>query len=119
MNEVRLSGNLTRNPDIYLTKTGKKVANFTLASGTGINTLFIRCSAWGELADEVETLLKGNGVDVKGFLSENKWKDKNGEDRKEIRIVVQEIVKMGPHYGRAQERECVSHTPPYEDDVPF
>ena len=57
MNNINLLGNLTKNPDVRYTKTGRAVATFTLActntyidsatDETKEQTAFINCVAWG------------------------------------------------------------------------
>ena len=68
MNNINLLGNLTKDPDVRYTKTGRAVATFTLActntymdsatNETKEQTAFINCVAWGKSA--IRTLIRGS-----------------------------------------------------------
>ena len=65
---VTITGNLTADPELRYTGTGTAVAAFTVAASRRVydqgsgqwkdgDTLFLRCSAWRDLADHAaETL---------------------------------------------------------------
>lgn len=65
MNNINLLGNLTKDPDVRYTKTGRVVATFTLActntyidsatNETKEQTAFINCVAWGKLGETLNT----------------------------------------------------------------
>jgi single-strand DNA-binding protein len=67
VNKVILIGNITRDPAIKTTETGKKIAMFTIATNryykdaNGENKSeaeFHNCVAWGTLAERVESFVK-------------------------------------------------------------
>jgi single-strand DNA-binding protein len=90
---LTIVGNLTADVDLRYTPTGVAVAAFTVAasrrvydSGTGQwkdgETLFLRCSAWRELAEHAaESLAKGMRVVVTGRLRQRSYETTEGEKR--------------------------------------
>ncbi len=110
---ITIIGNLTGDPELRFTPSGAAVANFTVASTPRTfdrqsndwkdgDTLFMRCSVWREVAENVaETLHKGNRVLVTGRLRSRSYETKEGEKRTVIELDVDEI---GPslRYATAQ-----------------
>ena len=101
-NNVSLVGNLTDDPELRFTPSGRQVANFTVAvnrrfknqSGQWEDKLdgFFRCNCWGELAENVaESLTKGTRVVVVGRLQQRSWEDQDGNKRSATDVVVDEI----------------------------
>lgn len=86
VNKVILIGNITRDPLVKTTESGKKVALFTIATnryykdGNGENkneAEFNNCVAWGNLAERIESFLR-------------KWKLVYAEWRLKTRIIEKE-----------------------------
>lgn len=100
---LTIVGNLTAEPELRFTNSGLPVASFTVASTprtfdkqTGEwkdgDALFMRCSAWRDLAENVaESLTKGTRVVVQGRLKQNSYTDKEGNQRISIELQVDEI----------------------------
>ena len=91
MNNINLLGNLTKDPDVRYTKTGRAVATFTLActntyidsatDETKEQTAFINCVAWGKLGESVGNLRKGSPCFVNGRLQTRSYKTKEGNSK--------------------------------------
>ncbi|PWL47754.1 MAG: single-stranded DNA-binding protein [Veillonellaceae bacterium] len=86
MNSVQVLGNLTRDPQIRATKTGRAVASFSVACDRMYNdkklTDWINVVAWGKLAEAVGNLVrKGDEVLVQGRMGTRKYTAKDGTDR--------------------------------------
>lgn len=91
MNSVQIMGNLTRDPQIRATKTGRSVASFSVAVNrtfSGVNgeqremTDFINVVAWGALAEAVgNQLRKGTRVFVEGRYSSRSYETPDGQKR--------------------------------------
>ena len=98
-----ITGNLTADPELRFTPTGRPVASFTIAntprfpeSGTGQwkdgETWFVPCSAWGDMAENVITSLgKGAAVVASGRLRCRTWETKEGDKRARVEFTVDEI----------------------------
>ena len=83
MNKVHLIGNLTRDPELRYTQSGKAVARFTLAinEGYGENkrTDFPKIIVWGKTAETIgNNLCKGSKVAVNGKITTSSY-EKNGQ----------------------------------------
>ena len=83
MNKVHLIGNITRDPELRYTQSGKAVARFTLAinQGYGENkrTDFPTIIVWGKTAETIgNNLHKGSKVAVNGKITTSSY-EKNGQ----------------------------------------
>ena len=83
MNKVHLIGNLTRDPELRYTQSGKAVARFTLAinEGYGENKRadFPTIIVWGKTAETIgNNLCKGSKVAVNGKITTSSY-EKNGQ----------------------------------------
>ena len=88
---LTITGNLTADPELRFTGAGTAVAAFTVAASRRVydqaagnwkdsDTLFLRCSAWRELADHAaETLTKGTRVIVTGRLKQRSYETPEGK----------------------------------------
>ncbi len=101
-NSITLVGNVTEDPELRFTPSGRQVANFTVAvnkrfknnQGSWEDRLdgFFKCNVWGEMAENVaETLLKGTRIVVTGRLQQRSWEDGEGNKRSAIEIQVEEV----------------------------
>lgn len=106
LNKVFLIGNLTADPEIRHTKTGKAVAQFRLAVNRRLGgaegerkeeTAFLDVTAWDRLADLSERFLsKGRPVLVEGRLNQENWTDKQtGQNRSKIGVVAERLEFLG------------------------
>ena len=78
--ELRMSGNLTADPDLRYTNSGTPALSFTIAQTPRVfdraandwkdgETIFMRCQAWGDLAEHITaTATKGTRLIVEGRL---------------------------------------------------
>lgn len=98
MNSVHLLGNVTRDVQVRVTKTGKAVSSFTVAInrkfGDKESTDFVNCVAWGALAESVgNQVRKGSRVYVHGRFTTRSYEDSNG-DKRYVSEVVADTVAM-------------------------
>lgn len=101
--QITVVGNLTSDPEMRFTQSGAAVANFTVASTPRSynkqtqqwedgEALFLRCSVWRQLAENVaESLTKGMRVIVQGNLRQRSYQTKEGEKRTSYELDVQEV----------------------------
>lgn len=116
LNKVTLIGNLGNDPEIRTTSTGKKVAQFSLATGrqwTSASgekqekTEWHKCVAWNAggkgtgLADIIEKYVKkGDKLFVEGQIEYRQYEDKDKQTRYVTEINVKEILLLGGGGGR-------------------
>lgn len=96
MNTVQILGNLTRDPEVRYTQSGKAVATFnvtatnTFTSSDGETkeqTAFINCVAWGKLGESIGNLRKGNRAFVEGRLQTRSYETQDGKKRYVTEVV--------------------------------
>ena len=138
MNRVELSGNLTRDPELQVTQSGKSLLKFGLAvgekNGDKTYTHFFECVIWGKYGEVMQSYLsKGQHVAVAGTLHYSSWSDpKTGYKRSKVEVYVQVLDTMGPapardatDYASGQQMPIAAAPPQipaadlYEDDIPF
>jgi len=100
MNKVILAGNLTRDPEIRYSQSGKAVADLNLAinrkfkTATGElkeDTCFVNVVTWDRQAELAgEYLHKGSAVLLEGSLRLDQW-ETNGEKRSRLRVIADRI----------------------------
>lgn len=101
---IAVIGNLTADPELRFTPSGAAVASFTVASTPRTfskqsnqwedgHPLFLRCSAWNQLAENVaESLGKGARVTVYGRLQQRSYTDRQGGQRTVIEVVADDVA---------------------------
>ena len=102
--QITICGNLTSPPELRFTPAGAAVAHFTVASTPRTfdkaknefvdgDTLFMRCSAWRELAENIAETFpdKGTRVIVQGRLVQRSYEDRDGQKRTVVELQVDEI----------------------------
>ncbi|MEO3853652.1 single-stranded DNA-binding protein [Acrocarpospora sp. B8E8] len=100
---ITVIGNLTADPELRFTSGGNAVASFTVASTARTynkrvekwedgDALFLRCSAWRELGENVcESLTRGARVIVSGRLRMRTYDTSEGDKRTVYELTVDEI----------------------------
>jgi single-strand DNA-binding protein len=100
---ITVVGNVTADPELRTVGSGASVVNFTVASTPRTfnrqtnswddgEALFLRCSAWRELADHIQaSITKGMRVIVQGRLTQRSYQSREGENRQTIELQVDEI----------------------------
>ena len=107
-NSVTLVGNLTRDPELRYTTTGRGVASFGLAVNRRYQqngewqeqVSFFNVVAWGDLGENAAASLnKGNRVMVTGRLEQRQYETREGEKRNVVEVIADEL---GPSLRWAQ-----------------
>jgi single-strand DNA-binding protein len=117
-NKVMLLGNLTADPELRSTTTGKSVTTFTLAinrrgkSGEEY-TDFHRMVAWSQMADFCcRNLKKGMAIFAVGTLMNHSFEGKNGKQY--VTEVVVQDVNILTWKGREQKVDTTEVDPSVE-----
>ena len=99
--QITIVGNLTADPELRFTQGGAAVVSFTVASTPRTfdkqsnswkdgDTLFLRCTAWREYAENIaDSLSKGMRVVVLGRLVQRSY-EKDGQTRTSYELQVEE-----------------------------
>lgn len=110
---ITIVGNLTADPELRTTGQGAQVASFTIANTARVYNkqtgqyedgpaLFMRCSAWRDMASHcAQSLAKGMRVIAQGRLQQHSYQAQDGTNRTVVELQVDEI---GPslRYATAQ-----------------
>lgn len=99
---ITIVGNLTADPELRYVSSGIPVASFTVASTPREKNrdtqewedgeaLFVRCSAWREMGENVtNSLTKGSRVIVQGRLQSRSY-EKDGQTHKSLELQVDAV----------------------------
>ena len=95
MNVVAIQGRITRTPELKQTQTGTSVMSFSVAvdrrfsGGEEKKTDFFDCVAWRNTAEFIaRNFSKGQMIAITGHLEVRQWTDKDGNNRKNTEIIV-------------------------------
>lgn len=96
LNKVLLIGNVGGDPEIRSLPSGSKVANFSLATSETYNdktgqkqtvTEWHRIELWDGLASVAERYVKkGDSIYIEGKIRNERWTDKDGQEKSGVRI---------------------------------
>jgi single-strand DNA-binding protein len=141
-NSITLVGNLTRDPEIRFTATGRAVASFGIAVGRRYQvngewqeqTSYFNVTAWGQLGENAAaTFTKGTRVVVTGRLEQREYTSREGEKRTAIDVIADELgpslrwatatvvrtPKQDGQGGGASNRSTNAGTNPGTEPTPF
>jgi single-strand DNA-binding protein len=102
------SGTLIRTPKTGTSANGKRWANATIRVPTGQNregdaeTAFVSVIAFGDVADRLAKLDKGDAISVQGSLKATTY-EKNGETRHGLEIVANAV--LSPYDARSKRSD--------------
>lgn len=100
-NNVTLVGNITRDPELRFTQSGRAVATFGLAVNRRYQvngewqeqTSFFNIVAWGPLGENAAaSLTKGTRVVVNGRLEQRDYQTQQGEKRTVVEVNADEVA---------------------------
>ena len=131
LNEVIVSGRVTRDAELRYTPSGTAVTDVTIASNRVWSkdsekqeeTTFVDVTIWGRQAETLsEYLLKGRHLMVVGRLKLNKWENSEGEKRSKMTVVADKVNLTpggGNKGGSSVKQEKALAATTTEDDTPF
>lgn len=102
LNSVNIMGNLTRDPELKYTPSGKTVCSLSIANNRvytskGEKTAevsYFDVEVWGAAAENCSKYLtKGSGIIVEGRLRQDRW-EKDGKTQSRVRIIANNIHFM-------------------------
>ena len=116
INRCNISGNIGRDPELRQTQGGTQVLTFSLAvsdrkrnpqSGEWEEvTNWIPCVVFGNRAESLSRFLsKGTKCAVEGKLRQSSYKDKSGQNRSKIEVIVDEVEFMSGSKAQNQPQQ--------------
>lgn len=146
INQVAVSGNLTRDPELKTFDSGAELAEFSIAVNERVkrgdewedDPSYFDVKFWKGTGKWItENLSKGDGLAVAGRLKQERWQDKDGNNRSKVVIVADSVMPRsggGGGGGGSSSRSSApaddappepsgppasSSAPPESDDIPF
>ncbi|MEE1137230.1 MAG: single-stranded DNA-binding protein [Acutalibacteraceae bacterium] len=146
LNNAVIMGRLVADPELRTTGSGISVSSFTVAVDRRFNRQgedrqadFIDIIAWRQTAEFVcKYFRKGSMIAVQGYIQTRMYEDKNGNKRKAVEIVADNVSFCGSKaesgsgsYSREDSYASAQPAPSYstadegdfkeipEDDLPF
>lgn len=138
LNKAVLMGRLVADAELRATPQGTAVCTFTLAvnrsftkQGEQPQADFIDIVAWGKTAEFVSRYFhKGQLVAVAGRIQTRMWEDKQGNKRKSVEVVAEEVhfaepkrdrtaAPQGGYEPAGDPMDGFAPLPGYDSDLPF
>ena len=131
VNQVSITGNLTRSPELRATQGGTAVLSFGIAvndrrknaSGQWEDVPnFFECVTFGNRATALSDILtKGMKVAIAGKLHYSSW-EKDGQKHSKVDIIANDVEIMQnrkPQQEPQQYQQTAAPQVVYDDDIPF
>lgn len=145
LNDIKVMGRLTKDPELRQTQNGTAVAGFTLAVDRDYRdqqgnrpTDFFDIVCWKGTAELVSKYLtKGRLIVVSGRLETREYTDRNGNKRRAYEIICQNFYfgdsakgqqskqhspqqePAQPHYKQPTAFDNLGTQVPFDEEVPF
>jgi single-strand DNA-binding protein len=128
MNSITVAGSLGKDAEVKYLANGDAICNFSIADSMGRDkgTIWWNCGLYGKRAESLsQYLVKGQAVTVTGSVSERKWTDKEGNERKTMDVRVNDVALQGGRKDAEPQEERRQAPKPapvlFEDDsdLPF
>ena len=124
INNVTITGNLTKDAEVRYTNGGMAIASIGIAVNDRRKNQqgqwedkanFFDCKMFGKRAESLQRYLtKGQKVAIQGKLSYDSWTANDGSKRSRVEIVVDDIELLGGKQQQSQQQESY-----YDSDLPF
>ena len=126
MNVIAIKGRLTRDPEISLFKNSKgensTACRFVVAVDRryGDDADFFSCSIFGKRAEVIDKYFsKGSEIACQGRMEQNRYKDKDGNDRIAWNLMVDDFNFCGKKSDNSSSEPKPDGFEQVEEDVPF
>ena len=112
MNTVNLTGNLTRDPELRHTQSGKTLCRCGIAVNRTKDTVdFFNLLAWDKTAEFIsQWFKKGNGIEIVGRLQSSSY-EKDG-----VKHTAVDVVVLSAEFPKSKPQD--SDSTPRRDDKP-
>ena len=119
LNSVNIMGNLTRDPELKYTPSGKSVCSLAIANnriysknGEKVSEVsYFDVEVWGVVAENcAKYLSKGRGIIVEGRLRQDRW-EKDGKTQSRVRISAHNVHFLP---GNKRDDAAQPQSPPSE-----
>lgn len=127
VNIVIVGGNLTADPELKQSTSGKSVVKSSIAvhrkfskPGEAQQTDFLNLVLWDKNAEFVARYgRKGDALLIRGAIQPRSWTDKSGKKQYSTEIVVDEVIKLHSNKAEATEAPPAMETVQDDGTLPF
>lgn len=125
-------GNVTGEPEIHRTQSGKEIAKFSLAvNGFKEGSVEYFDIQWWEPNKALEYIQRGVPILIEGEFQKDSWTDKDGNKKHRWLVNARRVMLVGQRQGggrRTRYEEGEGHPPedydapqvsPADDEIPF
>ena len=131
LNTVSIGGNLCRDAELRATASGMAVLTFSVAVNESRKNQqtgeyedypnYVDCTMFGRRAESVSRYLtKGTYVALTGRLHQNRWQNKDGQNRSKLEVTVDNIhFESRGERGGGYEQQQEPPADLYDEDIPF
>ncbi len=136
LNTVSIGGNLCRNAELRATASGMAVLTFSVAVNESRKNQqtgeyedypnYVDCTMFGRRAESVSRYLtKGTYVALTGRLHQNRWQNKDGQNRSKLEVTVDNIhfesrrLDSDEYDQQQAEAQGDYEAQVYDEDIPF
>ena len=127
LNEVRLIGNVTKDPEVKTMQSGNKIAFFSIATNYSYTNKagekvdeadFHNIVVFNKLAEIIEQYVKkGQPLYVAWRIKNRSWEDEQGVKKYRTEIVVDNFIMLSQKKAESKQTESMPDFP--VDDMPF
>jgi single-strand DNA-binding protein len=118
INNVSLTGRLTKDAELRYTSNGNAVANFTLAVNRKFKSEgqpeadFINCVIWNKAAETLVNFTgKGSLIGVEGNIQTRSWEGEDGKNRYVTEVYVNNFIFLESKKETEEEEKAPSKQP--------
>lgn len=136
LNTVSIGGNLCRDAELRATASGMAVLTFSVAVNESRKNQqtgeyedypnYVDCTMFGRRAESVSRYLtKGAYVALTGRLHQNRWQNKDGQNRSKLEVTVDNIhfesrrLDSDEYDQKQAEAQGDYEAQLYDEDIPF
>lgn len=136
LNTVSIGGNLCRDAELRATASGMAVLTFSVAVNESRRNQqtgeyedypnYVDCTMFGRRAESISRYLtKGTYVALTGRLRQNRWQNKDGQNRSKLEVTVDNIhfeprrLDSDEYDQRQAEAQGDYEAQMYDEDIPF
>ena len=136
LNTVSIGGNLCRDAELRATASGMAVLTFSVAVNESRKNQqtgeyedypnYVDCTMFGRRAESVSRYLtKGTYVALTGRLHQNRWQNKDGQNRSKLEVTADNIhfesrrLDGDDHDQQQAEAQGDYEAQMYDEDIPF
>lgn len=127
-NNLTVTGNCTRDPELRFTPSGQAVTSFGIAWNNRWQNRttneweeavhFFDVTCWAKLAENVaESITKGTRITVVGRLDHQSWENEAGEKRSKVQILADDVMPSLRYATAIVEKN--ERTGGYQSDAPL